>query len=94
MHTKVKRPPPSLSLSAFCLRLCSLKDLSDCACYYYGMPLEMGGGTLLHSNHGCWGGGVDEGMGRDCGRGRDELTIMVCALQGNYVEWGRGKRRE
>lgn len=43
-----------------------------------------GGGAVV-------GGGVCmEEWGRDCSRGRGELTIMVCTLQGNYAEWGRG----
>lgn len=25
------------------------------------------------------------------GRGGGGLTIMVCTLQGNYAEWGRGQ---
>lgn len=57
-------PHPLLPLASICLllRLWSLKDLSDCAYYYYGMPLEVGGGTHHHGNCGCCenGGGVDE----------------------------------
>lgn len=45
-----------------------------------------GGGAVVGG-----GGGVCmEEWGRDCSRGRGELTIMVCTLQGNYAEWGRG----
>lgn len=37
-------------------------------------------------------GGVHGGMGkRLCGEGGGELSIMVCTLQGNYAEWGRGE---
>lgn len=55
------------------------------------MALEVGGtsmsiATMIAGKM----GGVDGGMRRDCSRGRGELTIMVCMLQGNYAEWGRG----
>lgn len=83
-------PPTPFLLSVSCWVFWSLKDLSDCTYDYYGMPLEVGGGTRLHSNHGRLWGVVDGGTGRDCSRGRGELTIMVCTSQGNYAEWGRG----
>lgn len=31
---------------------------------------------------------MHRGMGK---RGGGGLTIMVCTLQGNYAEWGRGQ---
>lgn len=46
--------------------------------------------TLVAKGGGGGGGGCMEEWGRDCSRGRGELTIMVCTLQGNYAEWGRG----
>lgn len=92
-------PHPSASptlppFSYLFLELCSLRDVSDCAHYYYGMSDGCGRGERLYGNCGCYGRGwwgvCMEEWGRDCSRGRGELTIMVCTLQGNYAEWGRG----
>lgn len=96
----VTSSPPHLLLPLYfiflLLRLWPLSDLSECTYYCYGMSLEVGLGKHLHSNSSCCenvcggGGGENVGMRRDCRRGRGELTIMVCSLQGNYAEWGRG----
>lgn len=82
-------PTPLSSLCLF-LRLWSLKNLSDCTYYYYGMPMEVCGCSSPWQPFSLLWGGCRWGMGRDCRRGRGELIIMVCTLQGNYAEWGRG----
>lgn len=76
---------PLLSSIFLLLRLWPLRDLSDRTYYYYGMSFEVRLCKHLHSNCGCCENGGDGGMRRDC-RGRGELTIMVCTLQGNYAE--------
>lgn len=53
-------------------------------------PVAKGGGGGAKGRGGGGGCACMEEWGRDCRRGRGELTIMVCTLQGNYAEWGRG----
>lgn len=51
-------------------------------------PVAKGGGGGVWGGGGCmhaWRNGEET-----VGEGGGELTIMVCTLQGNYAEWGRG----
>lgn len=67
----------------------ALITIMGCRTGVGGVSVSMA--TVVAMGGGGGGGGVCmEEWGRDCSRGRGELTIMVCTLQGNYAEWGRG----